>query len=65
MLHYDMKKNPYSGVNLLSKKVVLACAVCSNRNYTTSKNKSTEAIRLEINKYCKSCGKHTLHSETK
>lgn len=65
MLHYDLKKNPYSGVNLLSKKIALACTVCSNRNYTTSKNISAKAIRLEVNKYCKTCGKHTLHSETK
>lgn len=65
MLYYGLKKNPYRGVIELSRKVALACTVCSSRNYTTNKNISVKAIRLEINKYCKKCGKHTLHSETK
>ncbi|WP_072890041.1 50S ribosomal protein L33 [Ornithinibacillus halophilus] len=48
----------------MSKKVTLACAVCSSRNYTTNKNVSTQT-RLEVRKYCKTCGKHTVHRETK
>ncbi|MGX4667739.1 50S ribosomal protein L33 [Cerasibacillus sp. JNUCC 74] len=49
----------------MKKKVTLACAVCASRNYTTSKNVSTQPVRLEVNKYCKVCGKRTLHRETK
>ncbi|HLR61780.1 MAG TPA: 50S ribosomal protein L33 [Lentibacillus sp.] len=49
----------------MTKKVILACTLCASRNYTTSKNASKQPERLEIQKYCKTCGKHTLHRETK
>ncbi|TCT21060.1 LSU ribosomal protein L33P [Melghiribacillus thermohalophilus] len=49
----------------MAKKVVLACSECSSRNYTTEKRDSASGSRLEIKKYCKKCGKHTLHRETK
>ncbi len=49
----------------MNKKVTLACTICSSRNYTTTKNVSTQPTRLEVRKYCKTCGKHTLHRETK
>jgi large subunit ribosomal protein L33 len=29
------------------------------------KNKKNDPDRLEMNKYCKFCKKHTLHRETK
>ena len=45
--------------------VTLACVDCKNRNYITSKNKKNDPDRLEMNKYCKFCRKHTLHRETK
>ena len=31
----------------------------------TKKNKKNDPDRLEMNKYCKFCRKHTLHKETK
>lgn len=46
-------------------KVVLACTECKRRNYNTTKNKRNSPDRLEMNKYCKFCRKHTLHRETK
>lgn len=46
------------------KKVALACTVCGSRNYTVAAN-SQRTDRLEVNKYCKRCSKHTLHSETR
>ncbi|BAC12060.1 50S ribosomal protein L33 [Oceanobacillus iheyensis] len=49
----------------MSKKITLACAVCSSRNYSTNKNVSNQSTRLEVKKFCKTCGKHTLHRETK
>lgn len=46
-------------------KVTLACTECKQRNYNTIKNKKNNADRIEMNKYCKFCKKHTLHKETK
>jgi len=45
--------------------ITLACTECKNRNYTTQKNRRNDPGRLEFNKYCASCRKHTLHRETK
>ena len=45
-------------------KVTLACTECKQRNYNTMKNKKNNADRIEMNKYCKFCKKHTLHKET-
>jgi len=46
-------------------KVTLACTECKQRNYDTKKNKKNDPDRLEMNKFCKFCRKHTLHKETK
>ena len=46
-------------------KITLACTECKQRNYNTKKNKKNDPDRLEMNKYCKFCRKHTLHRETK
>lgn len=48
-----------------SNHVILTCSVCLNRNYTTSRNKANASQRLELMKFCKYCGKQTLHKETK
>jgi large subunit ribosomal protein L33 len=45
--------------------VTLACTECKQRNYQTNKNKKNDPDRLEFNKYCKFCKKHTPHKETK
>ncbi|MBD3368947.1 50S ribosomal protein L33 [Candidatus Fermentibacteria bacterium] len=45
--------------------VTLACQECKRRNYTTTKNRRTHSGRIEQKKYCRFCGKHTLHKETK
>jgi large subunit ribosomal protein L33 len=45
--------------------IVLACTECKQRNYFTQKNKKNDPDRLELSKYCKYCGKHTVHKETK
>ena len=44
---------------------ILACGECKQRNYNKEKNKKNNPDRLEMNKYCKFCKKHTLHKETK
>jgi large subunit ribosomal protein L33 len=46
-------------------KVVLACSECKQRNYNTIKNKKNDPDRLEMNKYCRFCRKHTAHKEAK
>jgi large subunit ribosomal protein L33 len=46
-------------------KVTLACTECKQRNYVSKKNKKNDPDRLEMNKHCKFCRKHTLHRETK
>jgi large subunit ribosomal protein L33 len=43
----------------------LACQDCKERNYTTEKNRRNDPNRLEFNKFCRRCQKHTLHRETK
>lgn len=48
-----------------SNKVILTCTVCLSRNYSTRRNVKTNTERLELMKYCKKCGMHTLHKETK
>jgi large subunit ribosomal protein L33 len=45
--------------------IYLACTECKERNYTTEKNRRNDPNRLEFNKYCHRCQKHTLHRETK
>ena len=45
--------------------VKLACTECKQINYDTEKNKKENPERIEMNKYCKFCKKHTLHKETK
>lgn len=44
------------------KKVALACSECGSRNYTITENPN-RTERLEVQKFCKYCGKHTLHRE--
>lgn len=46
-------------------KITLACTECKRRNYVTKKNKKNNPDRLEMNKHCASCRKHTMHKETK
>ncbi|MCZ7547096.1 MAG: 50S ribosomal protein L33 [Anaerolineae bacterium] len=43
----------------------LECTECRRRNYTTEKNRRNDPNRIELQKYCKWCRKHTLHRETK
>lgn len=45
-------------------KVALQCEVCGSRNYTTSVGNNHDN-RLEVKKYCKHCGKATMHKETR
>jgi large subunit ribosomal protein L33 len=44
--------------------ITMACTVSKNINYYFDKGKKQEG-KLELNKFCKNCGKRTLHKETK
>lgn len=46
------------------RKIALACTVCGNRNYSIAENKN-RTQRLEVKKFCRHCGQHTLHKETR
>jgi large subunit ribosomal protein L33 len=45
--------------------ISLACTTCKERTYSTRKNKRNDPGRLELNKFCPRCRRHTLHRETK
>ena len=45
--------------------VTLACQECKRRNYHTNKNKKNDPDRIELKKYCRWCGTHTVHKETR
>ncbi|MFA5785694.1 MAG: 50S ribosomal protein L33 [Actinomycetota bacterium] len=46
-------------------KITLACTECKRRNYISTKNRRNDPDRMEIKKYCRWCGKHTPHRETR
>ncbi len=41
------------------------CSVCKRYNYWSRKNLKKVEKKLELQKYCKWCRKHTLHKEAK
>jgi len=50
---------------IMRERITLACTECKQRNYDTMKNKKNDPDRLQMNKYCPFCRKHTPHKETK
>jgi large subunit ribosomal protein L33 len=51
-------------VKTKERYVFLVCQECKNRAYTTHKRLKA-AYKLEKNKFCKFCRKHTVHKERK
>jgi large subunit ribosomal protein L33 len=45
--------------------ITLACTDCKRRNYQTMKSKRNTTERVELRKYCRWCGAHTAHRETR
>jgi large subunit ribosomal protein L33 len=45
--------------------ITLACVECKRRNYQTEKSKRNDPDRIEFKKYCRWCGRHTPHRETR
>lgn len=48
----------------MRENITMACTDCKQRNYETQ-NKRNNPDRIEERKFCKFCGKHTVHKETK
>lgn len=49
----------------VKKNVIsLKCEICKSKNYTMFKTKNVKE-KIEENKYCDTCKKHTAHKETK
>ena len=46
-------------------KITMACVDCKERNYITKKNRRNDPDRLEMQKFCPRCRKHTAHRETR
>ncbi|MCQ2799618.1 MAG: 50S ribosomal protein L33 [Bacilli bacterium] len=46
------------------EKVFLICSDCLSRNYTATKRED-DSRRLEMKKYCPTCGRYTIHKESK
>ncbi len=49
---------------MAAKKVPLECSECGRRNYNVSVS-NHQAQRLELKKFCKQCGKVTLHRQSR
>lgn len=47
------------------EQITLECTSCSQRNYSTTKNKRKHTGRVEFKKYCPFERKHTVHKETR
>ena len=45
--------------------VTLACEECKRRNYETNKSRRNTPDRIEMRKFCRWCGRHTPHKETR
>ncbi|MEK7606777.1 MAG: 50S ribosomal protein L33 [Patescibacteria group bacterium] len=45
--------------------IKIECTECHRVNYMSHKNKKMIKGRLELQKFCKWCGKHIKHKETK
>lgn len=41
----------------------LRCTVCGKFGYISERNRTNTPDKLGLNKYCRSCRKHTLHKE--
>ena len=43
----------------------LVCSECKEENYRDERNVRNTIERLELNRYCPKCRKHTVHKEKK
>ena len=45
--------------------IKLACSICKEVNYHSTRNKKQVQDKIEVKKYCKHCRKSTVHKESK
>ena len=45
--------------------ITLRCTACHRKNYSTTKNRKTLRVRLELRKYCSWCRRHVAHREAR
>ncbi|MFQ6133563.1 MAG: 50S ribosomal protein L33 [Armatimonadota bacterium] len=50
---------------MASEKYALQCSKCKALNYVKTKNRKPNAPKLVVKKFCRPCGGHTEHSETR
>jgi large subunit ribosomal protein L33 len=60
--HHTERKTMATGVRVA---ITLACTECKRRNYQSQKSKRNSPDRVEFKKYCRWCGSHTVHRETR
>ena len=61
-----LKREVSKGWHLISEsRLRWPARSASSANYNTMKNKKNDPDRLEMNKYCRFCKKHTSHKETR
>ena len=47
------------------ENIIMECTACKSRNYFTTKNRKKHSDRMETQKFCNTCRKHTGHKEVK
>ena len=47
------------------ENITFKCSECGEENYRVPRNVKNTTDRLELNRYCSNCRKHTLHKEKK
>jgi large subunit ribosomal protein L33 len=62
--HTDRKTDHVAKTGV-REKITLACTECKRRNYESKKSKRNTPDRVELKKYCRWCGRHTVHRETR
>jgi len=49
----------------MAEKFWFACSVCKSYNYVGERNKAAQREKLKLKKFCRTCGKHTEHLESR
>lgn len=63
--YYPRKEGSVTKMASKRDQVILKCTECGNENYITTRNKRNHPNKMEILKFCRHCGKKTLHKEKK
>jgi len=50
---------------MAAEKYAFQCSQCKALNYVKSKTRKPNAPKVTVRKFCRPCGRHTEHSETR